>query len=224
VLEIADPASSHAEFIASDDITFTAEFLAKDAALYEWQYRELARQYHDRHSFAILPASQQQSAVRCRNNITDESFTLKELWLTGGLDELVSQCAAPLILEPTRKEISELGQTAQRDGKQMAVHYFAATQQQKEAYQNEVLDLAKKYSGELLFTILDIQEYPTMATAAGLDSGIGISIENLRTGELFPYPEEEISANKLEVFLLEIGKRTVLPRDGPRANMPHDEL
>src|SRR5262245_20254086 len=43
------------EFTSSDDITFAAEFLPSEASLYEWQYRNLARQYHDRYSFAILP-------------------------------------------------------------------------------------------------------------------------------------------------------------------------
>ncbi|KAK0643961.1 hypothetical protein B0T16DRAFT_513272 [Cercophora newfieldiana] len=224
VSEITDPAISLHDFTTSDDITFTAEFLPKGASLYEWQYRNLARQYHDRYSFAILPPSQQQSAIRCRNNINDENFTLKELWLVGALDELVSQCTAPLILELTRKDIAELGQLTQRTGKHLAVHYFTESHDGKEIYHEEMLGLAKKYSKEVLFTIVDTNEHPLMSSAAGLGSGSGISIENLRTGDLFPYERAKISAADLEAFLLDIVQGNILPWDGSRANVAHDEL
>lgn len=224
ILDIASPASSLTDFTASDDITFTAEFIPEDTALYEWQYRNLARQYHDRYSFAILPPAKQQSAIRCRNNINDENFTLRELSLVGALEELVSQCAAPLILEPTRKEIVELGQIAQRTGRHVVVHYFTSSHHQKEAYRKEMLALAKKYSGELLFTLVDIKDYAWMASAAGLDAKTGVSVENLQTGELFPYPEGEVTAVKLEAFLIGIGNGTVPSWDGSPPNVAHDEL
>ncbi|KAK0725176.1 hypothetical protein B0H67DRAFT_569813 [Lasiosphaeris hirsuta] len=224
VSEIASSATSFSDFTYSDDITFTAEFLPEEASLYEWQYRDLARQYHDRYSFAILPPSQHQSVVRCRNSLNDEDFTLKELWLVGALDELVSQCTAPLVLEPTRREIAELGQMAAQAGRHMIVHYFATSDSEKHVYREEVKPLAKKYSSDLLFTIIDTQEHPLMPAMVGLGTGTGISIENLRTGHLFPYPEGESSATRLEKFLLDVINGAVPPWDGLRAEVAHDEL
>ena len=217
-------AASLSEFTTSDDITFTAEFLPSESALYEWQYRELARQYHDRFSFAILPPSKHQSVVRCRNNLNDDDFTLKELWLVGALEELVSQCTAPLILEPTKKEIAELGQMATRAGKYMVVHYFAASEGEKDIYRKEMHALAKRYSDDLLFTIIDINQHPLMPSLAGLHAGGGISVENLRTGELFPYLDD-ISATELEGFIIGLIKGAVALWDGLRpSDVSHDEL
>ena len=219
------------EFTSSDDIAFTAEFLPGEVGLYEGHYRRLARQYHDRFSFAILSSSRlSQSVVRCRNNLNDESYTLKELWLVGALDELVAQCTTPLILEPGRKEIAELGQMAAQAGKNIVVHYFAASDWEKDVYRREIQPLAKKYSNDLLFTIIDANEHPMMPTTAGLPAGVasGISIENLRTGELFPYARgEEISAVALEAFLSDVVIGAITPWDGlvqSDNGVLHDEL
>ncbi|KAK3341990.1 hypothetical protein B0T25DRAFT_617599, partial [Lasiosphaeria hispida] len=225
VSEIITPTTSLSEFASSDDITLTAEFLPSEAGLYEWQYRELARQYHDRFSFAILPPSQHQSVVRCRNNRNDEDFTLKELWLVGALDELVSQCTAPLILEPTRKEMAELGQMVASAGRHMVVHYFATSDGEKDIYRDEMQALAKKYLNDVLFTIIDANEHPLMPAMAGLEAGAGISIENLRAGQLFPYQDGEVSATALERLLIGIMKGAVTPRNGLRpSEVAHDEL
>jgi protein disulfide-isomerase A1 len=224
VSDITNQATSLSGFISSDGITFTAEFLPNEASLYEWHYRDLAQQYHDRYSFAILPSSQHHSVVRCRNNLNDEDFTLKELWLAGALNELVAQCTTPLILEPTRKDIAELGQMAARAGKHMVMHYFATSDTKKETYHKEMREFAKKYSNDLLLTIIDTKEYPLMPGMAGLGAGAGISLENLRTGELFPYSRQEISATKLEEFLVDIFKGAVLPWDGSQTELSHDEL
>ncbi|KAK3372677.1 hypothetical protein B0H63DRAFT_503719 [Podospora didyma] len=218
-------------FLSLDDVVFTAEFLPSDASLYEGHYRRLASQYHDRFSFAVLPPSQQQqSVVRCRNNPNDENFTLKELWLVGALDELVTQCTTPLIRELGRKEIAELGQVAARAGKTMVVHYFATSDKEKDAYKTEMQSLAKKYSDELLFTIIDANEHPAMPEMAGLPAGMvtGISIENLRTGQVFPHAvkEDGISAVALEAFLGDVVNGAAKAWDGHRSGdgPVHNEL
>ncbi|KAK3373656.1 hypothetical protein B0T24DRAFT_271233 [Lasiosphaeria ovina] len=222
-----------AEFTSSDDIVFTAAFAPSEAGLYEAHYRSLASEYHDQFSFGLLlPVSQQQqpSAVRCRNNVDGESYTLTELWLAGALDELVAQCTAPLILEPGgRKEIAELAATAAaRAGKGIVVHFFAAADADKDAYRTEVRALAKKYADELLFTIIDAAQSPAMPALAGLPDGVlpGVSVENLATGQLFPYPRgRELSAAALETFLGDVVGGAVEPWDGSRyGEVLHDEL
>ncbi|KAK0728323.1 hypothetical protein B0T26DRAFT_167163 [Lasiosphaeria miniovina] len=221
-----------AEFTSSDDIVFTAVFAPSEAGLYEAHYRSLASEYHDQFSFGLLlPVSQQQqpSAVRCRNNVDSESYTLTELWVAGALDELVTQCTAPLILEPgSRKEVAELAAAAARAAKGIVVHFFAASDADRDAYRTQVRALAKKYADELLFTIIDTAQNPAMPALAGLSGGVlpGVSVENLGTGQLFPYPRgRELSAAALEKFLGEVVGGAVEPWDGSRpGEVVHDEL
>ncbi|KAH8897902.1 hypothetical protein GQ53DRAFT_778127 [Thozetella sp. PMI_491] len=215
-------------FMRSDDISIAAELLPQEAGLYEDRYRSLARQYSDRFSFAILPPAQHRSSVRCRNNIDEEDYVLTELSSVDAMDELLSKCTHPLILEPTRKDMAELGQRASEAGKTIMVHYFALSDGDKEKYRHSMRPLAKKYSAELQFTIIDSNQHPAMPAAAGLQEGtkVGLSIENMRTGGIFPYTgKAEISATVLEEFLSDIIGGFVKPWDGSRIERPaRDEL
>lgn len=164
--------------------------------------------------------------VRCRNNLDNESYTLKKLWLVGALHEQVAQCTTPSIFEPLgRKDIAGLGKMA--SGKRMVVHYFNASTTEKDGYRTEMQTLAKKYSDELLFTIIDANEHPMMPTLAGLPAGVvsGVSIEDLRMGQVFLYVgREKISAGELERFLADVANGVVTPWEGRQDGPGHDEL
>ena len=157
---------------------------------------------------------------------------MKELWLVGALDELLGQCTTPLIFEPQgRKDIARLGKMASQGGKSMVVHYFATFDKDKDIYRKEMRTLAKKYSDELLFTIIDVNEHPTMPALAGLPDGVasGVSIEDLRMGKVFPYlgKEKTISVVELEAFLTDIVNGAVTPWEGVqevKVEVGHDEL
>jgi len=95
---------------------------------------------------------------------------------------------------------------------------------EKDIYRKEMHALAKRYSDDLLFTIIDINQHPLMPSLAGLHAGGGISVENLRTGELFPYLDD-ISATELEGFIIGLIKGAVALWDGLRpSDVSHDEL
>jgi len=157
---------------------------------------------------------------------------LKELWLVGALEELLGQCTTPLIFEPQgRKDIARLGKMASQGEKSMVVHYFASFDKDKDIYRKEMRTLAKKYSDELLFTVIDVNEHPTMPALAGLPDGVasGVSIEDLRMGKVFPYlgKQKTISAVELEAFLADVVNGAVTPWEGLQEVMievGHDEL
>lgn len=158
---------------------------------------------------------------------------MKELWLVGALNELVTQCTTPLIFEPQgRKDIAQLGKMAAQGGKSMVVHFFTTSDHEKDVYRKEMQSLAKKYADELLFTIIDANDHPMMPTMAGLPAGVvsGVSIENLRIGEVFPYVgkgKKIISAVELETFLADVVNGAVTPwggRQDEEVQAGHDEL
>lgn len=175
---------------------------------------------------------EEESTIRCHNNPNSETFTLtsRDLPLANSLTELLSQCTAPLIYEPIgRKELAELATFSSQNSKSgLIVHFFTKPTSSsstsapeldlvKDDYKKEILPLAKKYAGEILFTIIDGDEHPGMGPAVGglpPDAASGVSIENVRTGELFPYLHRKISASRLEEFLGGVLRGTVKPWDG----------
>lgn len=208
------------EFITSDDVVLTASFPADEAPLYEYQFRDLAREYRNRYSFAILsPASETKPVVRCRNNPNQEDFSLREAALgsVAALRQLVAQCSSPLVLDPSRAELARLGQIASERGVALVAHFFGSKEKEREAYRGEVLPLAKRYKGEVLFTVIDSAENPAMPGLVGLgEGGTGVAVESLKTGEVFRY-QGDIEEGKLERFLGDV------VRGGVKA-WGHDEL
>ena len=89
-------------FLGSDTIVFVAHIADEDNSAYV-RYKALAKQYRDRYSFAIGPAAEETSILRCRNNIDDEEHTLNELWRVEALDNFVKMCSEPLIPELVRR-------------------------------------------------------------------------------------------------------------------------
>ncbi len=220
---------SASAFFRSDDIVFIAQIAASERVLYEGHYNNLAAHYHDRFSFAALqPFGGRQSSIVCRNNVDNTEHVSRTLWLVEALEDLVQTCTRPLILEPSRKEISELGQVATQAGKSILVHYFATSEEDKIHHRREMSSLAKKYAEVSQFTIIDVKEYPTMPFSAGLKNNLrpGISVEDLRSGELFPYGDaEDVSAELLGAFLDNIIGTKAKPFDGlGDEGTAHDEL
>ncbi|KAM7189740.1 hypothetical protein V8F33_009879 [Rhypophila sp. PSN 637] len=239
-----------ASFLLSDEIVFIAEFSPSEEPLYEVHYRQLAERYYDRYSFGLIlsstPSKQQSqptvkqatSKIKCHNAQTNDSFTLTsaELPLPNALQELLTQCTVPLIYEPIgRKQLADLATFSATNAKSgLIVHYFVTngspstedSEDTKELYKKEIGPLAKKYSQEILFTIIDGDEHPGMGpTVGGLPSNVrsGVSVENTLSGELFPYLSKHqgngelkggITAGEIEWFLGEIVEGRVQPWNG----------
>ena len=109
------------------------------------------------------------------------------------------------------------------------VHYFTATEGDRQAYLKEIRPLAKKYQEYLLFTTVDSNEYPDMRASLGLRAGSSkaLSVQNPSNGDVFPYAgKADISLPVVENFLTEIIQGNVKPwsRSGGRAAGGHDEL
>ncbi|KAK4210791.1 hypothetical protein QBC37DRAFT_447527 [Rhypophila decipiens] len=232
-------------FLSSDEIVFTAEFTPSETLLYEAHYRQLAERYYDQYSFGLIlssPPSKQKSQttakhsiskIKCHNAQTNDSFTLTstELPFTSALQELLTQCTVPLIYEPIgRKQLADLATFSASNAKSgVIVHFFVTSdssstedsEDTKELYKKEIAPLAKKYSQDILFTIIDGDEHPGMGPAVGgLPSNVrsGVSVENTRTGELFPYPRKYKSG-------AEVGKKLQLnPGENESMIAAMDEL
>lgn len=71
-----------------------------------------AEQYRDRYSFAIQPRKAHDASIECMNNINLEQLSVTDLSGPLAIDNLVTQCAQPLI--PAFTWRSELGLTQVR--------------------------------------------------------------------------------------------------------------
>jgi protein disulfide-isomerase A1 len=99
------------------------------------------------------------------------------------------------------------------------VHYFVASEAQRQAYLREMRPLAKKYREYLSFTTIDVAEYADMQASLGLrpsSSGGGLAVQNPSNGDVFPYQgAEAISLPVVEQFLVDIIQGQVKPWKGP---------
>jgi len=91
-----------AEFMSSDDVVFMGHFVADDTSGYE-RYQSLAKYYHDRYSFGIIPSpAKEQSSIQCKNNLDAEEHILTELWRVEAFENFVRMCSERMIPEITR--------------------------------------------------------------------------------------------------------------------------
>jgi len=98
------------------------------------------------------------------------------------------------------------------------VHYFVATEAQRQAYLREMRPLAKKYREYLAFTTIDAAEYGDMQASLGLRPGTagGLSVQNPSNGDVFPYSGAyAISLPVVEQFLVDIIQGKIKPWVGP---------
>ncbi|KAK0705779.1 hypothetical protein B0T21DRAFT_377548 [Apiosordaria backusii] len=210
-------------FQKSDDITFIGHFGPTERQLKE-DFTKLAKQYHDRFSFAIATYVVPKLLVECFNNIDEISLsaTNNDLANPGALQHFILSCSAPLVPEMTRRNEMEFFQT-----RKSIVYFFTLSQQAREAYISEIRPLAKKYGEYLHFVTMDAGEYADAAQMMGLKGdGTGLSVQNPNNGDVFPYMRKEtISAGVVEAFLVDIIQGKVKPWRGEEQHeQGHDEL
>jgi len=116
------------------------------------------------------------------------------------------------------------------------VHYFVNTDDERQAYMDEMRPLARKFQEYLAFTTVDANEYPDMEEMLGLERGASraLSVQMPSTGAVYPYTDTEaLTASIVEQFLMAIIQGQVKPwqpgmsrGSSPLggAAMGHDEL
>ena len=95
-------------FLAVDDVVLVAHPAPGDAGLAA-RFAALAAEYRDRFAFAVGPP-RRPSSVACYNTLDDEQRATAELDAAGSLETFALLCAAPLIVELTRRnEVEVMG-------------------------------------------------------------------------------------------------------------------
>lgn len=89
-------------FLSIDDVVFVAHLHAEDTNLYD-RYETLARQYHDRYSFAVARSERGRPEISCYNNPDDMQRSTAEFSTVESLENLVKLCSTPIIPELTRR-------------------------------------------------------------------------------------------------------------------------
>lgn len=99
-------------FKSIDDIVLIAHLAPGDRKL-EDRLRQVAKQYHDRYSFALRHRTAHGVALDCINNVNFEQFSISDLSDPLAIDHLIRQCTMPLIPAFTRRNEGELAQVRQ---------------------------------------------------------------------------------------------------------------
>ncbi|KAL8420558.1 hypothetical protein RB594_003372 [Gaeumannomyces avenae] len=202
-------------FIGIDDVVLVAQLQPQDRVL-EQAFVSLAGRFRDRYSFAVGPPPERarSSSAGCFNNREGEQRSSAEFDAVGSLERFVTMCAKPTIVELTRRNEME----NMRLGKSL-VHYFVASDADREAYLAEMRPLAQRYREYFQFTTIDVGEYPEMLVPLGQAPGVskGLSVFNPSNGDVFPYSGgQALSAAVVEAFLMDIisGKVQALGKGG----------
>lgn len=110
------------------------------------------------------------------------------------------------------------------------VQYFTSSDEDRESYVSAVRTLAKKYKEYLVFVTTDTNEYPQMLSMTGHKptSNNVLSVVNPINGGVFPYRGNEITAETVEGFLMDISSGKVKPWNGVPEHaddrIKHEEL
>jgi protein disulfide-isomerase A1 len=113
------------------------------------------------------------------------------------------------------------------------LHYFAASEKEKDKYREEMRPLAKKYRDFLHFTITDTGDFPEVPSLLGLKKGskTGLSLQNPNNGEVFPYKgKKKLTPDVVETFLDDVIDGRIKPWEGSPTNQfggggfTHEEL
>ncbi|KAK3385559.1 thioredoxin-like domain-containing protein [Podospora didyma] len=216
-------------FLLADDVVFVAYFAHSDSNLRE-RFAAVANKYRDRFSFGLSSdndGKRQESILTCHNNPDQLQRSIAELSTADSLEGFVKLCATPLIPELTRRNEVSFYQS----GKSL-VHYFVHNDKQRDEYVTEIRPLAKKYEEYLHFTTTDADEYADAVAMMGLEPSVGgLSVQNPRNGDVFPYPgRQRLTAAVVEAFLVDIIQGRVQPwtgehgQRGGQGGGGHDEL
>lgn len=98
-------------FRSIDDIVLIANLVEGDHELDD-RLLQVAKQYHDRYSFAIRHRKAHGVALDCINNVNFEQFSITDLSDPLAIDNLIRQCTMPLIPAFTRRNEGELAQVS----------------------------------------------------------------------------------------------------------------
>ncbi|KAM7201275.1 protein disulfide-isomerase [Rhypophila sp. PSN 637] len=210
---------------AIDAVVIMAHLRAEDWDFWD-RFKALAKAYRDRYSFILSSAGgKKTSSMTCYNNIDDTKHETLDVTTIDALESFVKLCSDPLIPELTRRNEAEY-----TGSQKSLVHFFASSEETKEAFRKEIRPLAKKYVDFLHFTITDINEYPDMPPILGLKAGskTGLVLENTNTGDKFHYKKSLAklpTAAQVEKFLDDVIDGKVKAWEDPAAKgREHEEL
>lgn len=212
-------------FQSIDDAVVVAHIHPRDAHI-RTLFKSLAHRYHDRASFGQLEtADDEVSTVVCYNNKDNEQSTTSDLSAIDTLSSFVEACIRPLVGEFSRRTEVKYAQS----GKSL-VYYLAETREEREEYVEIIRSVAKKYRDFISFVTVDALEYAPMTKVLGLPgrSFPALAVENPARGQIFPFTEDEITAELVDEFIVDIagGKVkpwTPMPVPDPVSHA-HDEL
>ncbi len=109
-------------------------------------------------------------------------------------------------------------------GGKSLVYYFHRRKTAREAYTEKMKTMARTYQDYLTLVTVDSGEYPDMPTGLGLQSESGLVVQNLHTGQTFPYEGHIVPAG-IEAFIMAISEGKVPAWDASRdGNTVRDEL
>jgi protein disulfide-isomerase A1 len=235
-------------FQSIDDAVVVAHIHPRDAHI-RTLFKSLAHRYHDRASFGLLEtADDEVSTIVCYNNKDNEQSTTSDLSAIDTLSSFVEACIRPLVGEFSRRTEVKYAQvrnhhplivvycwhslitiTEGQSGKSL-VYYLAETRDEREEYVETIRPVAKKYREFISFVTVDALEYAPMTKVLGLPgrSFPALAVENPVRGQIFPFTEDEITAELVDEFIVDIagGKVkpwTPMPVPDPVSHA-HDEL
>ncbi|KAL3960325.1 hypothetical protein ACCO45_005442 [Purpureocillium lilacinum] len=232
-------------FASSDSVVFIAH-LGRDDGSTASRLSSLADAYRDRYSFGVAQGSlSDQSTLQCHNNEDGMQHRRVDFDHPGALEALLATCAEPLIPEMSRRNELKYTQHAGRS----IVYYLSDDASEREAYVAAMRPVAKRLREYLQFVTVDSGEFPDMSHALGVASEGGLVVENLHTGQVYPFRgrERESSAEAkerhripaaeaVEDFIMAIAQGHIEPwngrygdgdsmrRDGGDDASRHDEL
>ncbi|KAJ2980788.1 hypothetical protein NUW58_g6855 [Xylaria curta] len=188
-------------------------------------FETVSSQFQDRASFGLIDTTGA-STIACYNNRDEQKFTMSDLTAVDALTKLVESCIAPLIGEFTRANEMKYLQS----GKSLVL-FFATSSGEREAFADEMRQVAKMYKEYLSFVTVDANEYGDFAVPLGLTPGVfpALAVQNPMYGQVFPYTSRaKISPETVGAFVMDIVQKKVKPWDGQsrpeEVVQAHDEL
>ncbi|UNI19871.1 Protein disulfide-isomerase [Purpureocillium takamizusanense] len=174
-------------FASSDSVVFIAHLGRGGDSSTATRLSSLADAYRDRYSFGIAQGSPSDpSVLRCYNNEDGMQHQGADLDQLGALEALLEVCVEPLIPEMSRR--NELKYT---QASRSIVYFLSSDTGEREAYVAAMRPLAKRLREYLQFVTVDSGEFPDMSHALGVAANRGLVVENLHTGQVYPFRAAE---------------------------------
>ncbi|KAJ6441811.1 protein disulfide-isomerase [Purpureocillium lavendulum] len=212
------------EFASSDSVVFVAH-LGRDGDSVASRVSCLAGVYRDRYTFgAVQGRPSDPSTLQCHNNEDGTLHRCAKLDSPGAFEALLATCAEPLIPQMSRRNELKYIQAGTRS----LVYYMSDDVGEREAYVAALRPVAKRFHEYLQFVTVDSSEFPAMSHALGVASNGGLAVQNLHTGQVYPFRAREESsagsgaaarrgmptAEAVEDFITAISRGQVEPWNG----------